>query len=625
MSSIYAALIVTIFAVVHLLFGGGDGNRLIYVLPGYLLLGAVGVLTIISLRKSSARLDRGCLVAVLLLAAYTLVRTALSPVAYLAGLERFAVLAALLIYFIQALFVTGMRQRTAMLCSLLVLGLGQVAVGIYQFAREPNFNPLVADGRGEGGFRASGLFISPNHLAGFLEVALILGTSICLWGGFRVFGRMVLGYLTLACLAGLVLTGSRGGYLSATAGMAVFALLSAMTARGSLSEATGRRVIAIIAVLVVAGGMLAFVANHSVAIRGRANTVFVSEDIRLSLWEAAWKQFKLAPVFGTGSRTYAYYGRMFRAPEVQRDPVFAHSDWLQTLAEYGVAGIALLGAFVFSHLRHAAKTWHATVGQFSPALASPDEKNELALQIGSISAIAACLVHAVMDFNLHIPANMLLLAWLFGIIATVRTEPDEAVTGWPRGILHAVPAGLGVWMLLAGGPILPGEIFVEAARGKFAAAEIGPAVKDAGEAIGRGARNPELYFQLGEVQQLLAQRLRSPDAKTAAIEEAYEMYAEAISIYPQDVKLVLRAAWALDRLGRFDEAEKLFSNARELDPNSLAVWTFSALHWHLQNKPAAALADYLKAVKLGGGYVTVVLAELGEKLVQQELEKAAAQ
>jgi tetratricopeptide (TPR) repeat protein len=439
-----------------------------------------------------------------------------------------------------------------------------------------------------------------------------------------VWGKLVIGYLTLVCLAGLVLTGSRGGYLSTTAGMVVFALLSVWTARASLSEATGRRIVGIIIAVVLVGGALAFVTNRSFAVRQRANSVFVSEDIRLSLWDAALKQFQVAPAFGTGSRTYTYYGRMFRKPHLQGDPVFAHNDFLQLLAEYGIAGVLLLVGFVLAHLRHARRTWLDLVHQFSPALSSATEKNSLALQIGSMSAVVACLVHAAMDFNLHIPANLLLTAWLFGNLATTQAEPIEIQSGWRHRIPYAIPAALGLWMILVAAPKLPGELLVETARGKFVAGQAGPAVEDAARAFALGARNPELLFQLGEAQRIMSQHHRSAAARAGAIEEALDAYTEAVAIFPKDVKLVRHAAWALDRLGRFDEAEKLFAQARELDPNSATVWAFSALHWHLQNKPAEALADYRMALQLGGGLVPVVLAELDEKLDPQELEKAAS-
>jgi O-antigen ligase len=618
---LHAILILAAVTVMQLFFGGGDGMRFAYTLPSYLLLGFSGLLTVFSFWKAPARMDRGCLPTTVLLAFYLFARIAFSPSAWLAGFDFFAVLAALLIYFVTALFVSGNGARRGMVYGLLALGLAQVAVGIYQFARDSSFHPLLPNGRPHPSFRAAGFFISGNHLAGFLEVAVLLAASFCVWGGFRARGKMLTGYLALVCLAGLVLTGSRGGYLSAAAGFAVFTCLSIWTLRGRLSRGLMPRLIGITAAIVLIGGGLAWAAERSFAIRTRANTVFISTDIRLQLWEAAWKQFRLAPVFGTGSRTYAYYGRTFRAPHIQNDPVFVHNDWLQLLAEYGIAGLLLTAGFVFAHLRQGGRRWLRMVKRFSPATTTPAENHALALQIGTLSAIAACLVHALMDFNLHIPANLLLTAFLFGLLATRRRPADGEKPRWPDRALHAIPAGLGLWMLIAGGPRLPGEYFVEKARVKFAAGQIPPALEDAGRALAWGARNPELHFQIGEVQRILSTGRHTAESRQGALEEAHDAYAEAIAIYPQDVKFVLRDAWALGRLGRFEEAERLLAQAKALDPNSPVVWTYSALHWQFRGKPTEALADYHKAGTFGYGWIPLLLAELHEKLDPAELEK----
>jgi O-antigen ligase len=620
---LHATLVFAAIALMQLFFGGGDGTRLIYPLPAYLLLGLSGLLTLFSFWRAPARMDRTCLLSVGLLACYLFARIAFSPSPWFAGFDFFAVLAALLVYFVTALFLSGNSARNAIVYGLFVLALAQVAVGIFQFARNPAFNPLVSGGRAEAGLRASGSFISPNHLAGFLDAALLLATSFCFWGGFKVRGKMLLGYFALVCLAGLVLTGSRGGYLSAGAGFAVFACMSVWTLRSRLSHGLFPRTIGIIVAIVLIGGGLAFVAERSYAIRMRANTVFTSSDVRFQLWEAAWKQFQLAPFFGTGARTYVYYGRMFRAPQMQNDPVSAHNDWLQMLAEYGIAGALLAAGFVLAHLRHGWRRWHRMVERFSALTTDPSESRALALQIGTMSAIAACLVHALMDFNLHIPANMLLTAFLFGLLATRRMRTEEKKPGWPERALHAIPAGLGLWMLIAGVPRLPGELFAETARGKFEAGKIGPALEDAGQALDRGARNPGLYFQIGEAQRLQSYGLHSEEAKRGALEEAHDAYAQSLAIYPQDVRTVLRDAWTLSQLGRFDEAVPLLARAKDLDPNSPMVWTYSALHWRLRDRPAEALADYQKAVVLGGGWIPGVLSELREKIDPQELEKLA--
>ena len=621
MKSLHAILIFAGIAAMQFFFGGGDGTRLIYTLPTYVLLGLSGTLTLLSFRKAPARMDRACLLSAILVALYLAARIATSPHPWLAGFDFYPLLAAVLMYFVTALVVTGDGTRCAIVCGFIVLGLGHVGVGIYQFAKDAHFHPLLSGSRGDAGFRASGFFISPNHLAGFLEAVFLLATSLFFWGGFRARGKIVIGYLALVCLAGLVLTGSRGGYLSAGVGLVVFAGLSVWTLRTRLPQGLLPRMLGIVAAIALLGGGLAFAAERSFGIRARASTVFVSSDIRFQLWDAAWKQFKLAPVFGTGSRTYTYYGRTFRGPSVQNDPLFAHSDWLQTLAEYGIAGILLVVIFIIAHLAHGCRRVAALAGQASAAMAHHPERHALALNLGAISAIAACLVHAMMDFNLHIPANSLLVAFLFGMLATRQTRPDEKKSRLPARALHAIPGVLGLWMLLLSAPRIPGELLVENAREKFLEGKIQEAQKYAGQAIGRGVRNPELYFQIGEVQRLMSYALRPNDAEQWALEDAHDAYAEALSIFPDDVGIVLRDAWVLGRLRRFAEAEPLLERAKELDPNAPNVWLTSALHWKERDQPARALADFRRAEAVSYGRIPGLLSELHEEFDAPEIEK----
>ena len=148
---------------------------------------------------------------------------------------------------------------------------------------------------------------------------------------------------------------------------------------------------------------------------------------------------------------------------------------------------------------------------------------------------------------------------------------------------------------------------------------------DAGEAIGRGVRSPELYFQLGEVQRILSQNLPGDEMRRFALEDALEQYASALAIFPQDVGIVLRNAWALDRLGRFDEAEPLIARAKELDPNSPMPWAFGALHWKMRDMPAEALADYHKAGTFGYGWIPKVLGDIQETFDPAAMESLLKQ
>ena len=76
------------------------------------------------------------------------------------------------------------------------------------------------------GFRASGFYICPNHLAGLLEILALFALSVLFWGRGRVWVRIVAAYAVVICLVGLATTGSRGGYLSTVFALSMFAIVS---------------------------------------------------------------------------------------------------------------------------------------------------------------------------------------------------------------------------------------------------------------------------------------------------------------------------------------------------------------------------------------------------------------
>src|SRR5262249_59233087 len=80
--------------------------------------------------------------------------------------------------------------------------------------------------RFEYGRRASGFYVCPNHLAGLLEVLGVFGLSFVCWARWQIWAKLLMLYATSACYIGLILTASRGGYLSAVASVLVFVVFS---------------------------------------------------------------------------------------------------------------------------------------------------------------------------------------------------------------------------------------------------------------------------------------------------------------------------------------------------------------------------------------------------------------
>src|SRR5207245_2286400 len=93
--------------------------------------------------------------------------------------------------------------------------------------------------------------------------------------------------------------------------------------------------------------------------------------------------------------------------------------------------------------------------------------NSLAITVGALSAAAACLVHSLLDFNLHLAANVLVAAMIFGLLATPGEGPEAAPAdkepGWPPFLRLALPA-LGILLFVRVMPIAPAEFCAQQMR-----------------------------------------------------------------------------------------------------------------------------------------------------------------
>jgi O-antigen ligase len=498
-------------------------------------------------------------------------RACFSPVIYLAREDAFSVLACLVIYFCVACGLTDTSRRFAFIFFLLVLAMIQTAIGAIQFKDGHNFMPFPFLERFDYGSRASGFYVCPNHLAGFLEVVGLFGLGAICWGRWARWTRLVLIYLVGVCYLGLALTISRAGYVSTGVGLVVFAAISLTALSRSRTKHFWKvAVLGIIAAILV---MIAafFLANKSFYLSARAHSAVEDTDnVRFSLWEAALKQARLNPLLGTGSKTYLYYGRQFRSERIQEDPVDAHNDYLHLLAEYGWAGIA---GFVFFLGVHLVRAWRNInrLGRRHHGRSGRILSNRMALQISALAAVVTYMVHSAFDFNLHIPANALLLAFVFGIIANPGLERDELTGWWGKGSLifwRGLTAGIGVFLLVQGVRLLPAEYFSEQSRVALRKERPVDAAKYAMRGLASEHQNPSLYDYLGRARAAQGNLSSDQSRRSALFESAIIPIENARDLAPRDVYFTVELALIYDALGRFQEAENRFQAALQLDPKS---------------------------------------------------------
>jgi O-antigen ligase len=145
----------------------------------------------------------------------------------------------------------------------------------------------------------------------------------------------------------------------------------------------------------------------------------MSEGKRASMRRDTWRIFLDHPLLGTGLGTlqivFPPYETLYDGKIVNH----THNDYLEALAETGLAGALCCAWFLGVLLSESLKRLRQLNSSFAGAL-----------QLAGFIACCGFLVHSLVDFNLHIPAN----AMLFFLMAHLATAdlPQAPPSSSPR-------------------------------------------------------------------------------------------------------------------------------------------------------------------------------------------------
>jgi len=362
--------------------------------------------------------------------------------------------------------------------------------------------------------------------------------------------------------------------------------------------------IGLLAIAAVGGAILLM--NTNELLRQRLSTIpqQVSRDkrdVRIYNWQAALDQIHLDPWLGTGAGSHIRYGRLFRRPQIQSDPIHAHNDYLELLAEYGIAGGLGMAAFLFAHLRSGWRNYRSILREELAHSSEwqPAREDQLALTIGALSAVVAYLVHSVSDFNLHVPGHALIFAFIFGTLAGPAREVK--LDGLLRAtmLLRWSLPPLALWVLIFAMATFGGEYWAEKARRALRDFQFSDSIKHAQKGLTFHDQNYELYFYLGGAHRGMALLENEAAARVPHLEAAFEAYAKCIALFPEDEHALTRAAQTLDDLGRFKGAEPIFQTVLQLDPKLAKAHANYARHLAVVGRHDEAEPRMTEARKLG--------------------------
>lgn len=237
-----------------------------------------------------------------------------------------------------------------------------------------------------------GPYVNRNHFAAFAELTAPLALVPLVLGKVRRERLFIVGVFAVVQVGALLLSASRGGILSFGCQLVVLALVLL------LRREKGKPLFVAAAVMLVAVGLVSWLGVRRIIERFSAmQSLEATDNKRVAMWRGTWHIFLDHPVLGTGLGTlqtvYPFYETLYDGKVVNH----SHNDYLEALAETGILGglccAFFLGALFLESLRR---------------LRPPSSSFAVSLHLAGVIACLGFLIHGLVDFNLHIPANAIL-------------------------------------------------------------------------------------------------------------------------------------------------------------------------------------------------------------------------
>ncbi|MGI9266477.1 MAG: O-antigen ligase family protein [Akkermansiaceae bacterium] len=368
---------------------------------------------------------------------------------------------------------TGRGVRGFWIILLAILVALNVGLAISQSVLESPFYFWQPGGSDES--HAIGLFAHYNAFASFLNGTVFFFLSYTFFGR-NVAARWACALLSLGLIVTLVMSQSRGGWLSFVVGGSLWMVLLILFLKQRRSKLLG--IVSIAVVLLGVGGIVSsvWVVQRITEKRvekyeentGRKVEAKVSDGGRVAFQQMGFEIFLDSPVVGGGARAFSYRALEKWDPDTLElwmgDPEFAHNEFIQLLSDYGLVGFVLVLALLFIH---------GILGVIN--LVSEDDRDSgLSIwQLGAAGGLVAMLCQSYFSFIFHFPACVVLCAFQLAILASQSKEKPKNRPVFRFTELVIGIGGLGVAAALAflGINFFKGYLLSKEAVQKLTAAE----------------------------------------------------------------------------------------------------------------------------------------------------------
>ncbi len=334
---------------------------------------------------------------------------------------RFAVIQLIiyLVFFAAAYLVLNNESRLRkMVYIIMVFGAGMAFFGILQ--RLASADDLIYGLRQSFQANPFGSFVNQHHFAAFMEMTIALPLAL-LFGKSTKKDKRVLLIITAVIMGiAILMTSSRGGFLSLLGVTGFIVAANMLKKRRDLEESSKaeknrhyRRNFALagsgLALIIVIFGIVLYLTNDSTldrVITMQTGTDDISNG-RTHFWNVAWQIFKDYPILGSGLDSYGAAFPNYDTWNGHYRLERAHNDYLQILSDAGIIGFLCVAGFIYLLFRQSLRL-----------IAKAESRFRRNTAIGALAGCFGILIHSFFDFPLRTPSNSFFFLTL-AVLATV--------------------------------------------------------------------------------------------------------------------------------------------------------------------------------------------------------------
>lgn len=284
------------------------------------------------------------------------------------------------------------------------------------------------------GQMATGVFVNHNHYAGLLNLTVPFGFGVGLYymsrGRRRPKARGELHskawvILLAASILGLpvILSVSRAGivvFLICLTGSALLLRYKRKDRRRSAPVGAAMLAVALLLVIALSSGLAL---DH---VLSRFSEVGPDSDFRLAIYRDTASILKANLWMGIGPGMFQWRFRPVQSADERRVVEHAHNDYLQTATEWGLPVAVGFWALTVWLLYRSARLFLATRSLWTEAMT-----------LGCVFAILSMLLHSAVDYNLQIPANLMVFSSILALSWSLTGKDTR--DGQQRGCGEVAP------------------------------------------------------------------------------------------------------------------------------------------------------------------------------------------